>query len=250
VFGDAFWVPKKGNTRQEYEDAFAPRHLPANKDKAAFRVAVADGATETSFSGLWARLLVASYATGQLAPECFGSSLRKLQERWRLQVDRKNLPWYAEEKARRGAAAALLGLHILEGNGRSDEGSWAAIAVGDCCLIHVRGGNVIERFPLQSAADFTNTPFLLPSRGFGGAGWEDHIKEISGTWFSDDTFYLMSDALAAWFMQTEEDGGAPYEVLRDLGTADCDPFPNWIENLRAERSIHNDDVTLLRIAVF
>src|SRR6266404_6244133 len=46
----AFAVPKRGNSTEEYEDAFA-----ANPN--AGRFAIADGASESSFASLWAKLL-------------------------------------------------------------------------------------------------------------------------------------------------------------------------------------------------
>ena len=52
----AFSCQKAGNARTEYEDAWAIRGC---------RVAVADGATESSFSALWAALL--ALAEGALA---------------------------------------------------------------------------------------------------------------------------------------------------------------------------------------
>jgi hypothetical protein len=248
LFGAAFWLPKKGNHCREYEDAFAPRRLPNNKEIADFRVAIADGATETSFSGLWARLLVASYARGHLSPEGFESALQKLQERWRREVGKKNLPWYAEAKVRAGAAAAFVGLSIEDHKcDQGDPRNWSAIALGDCCLVHVRLGRVIERFPLRRASEFSNTPYLLSTNPTACRGWQDQLKQTSGIWLSDDSFYLMSDALAAWFMHEEENGRAPWEVMHDFGTVDGPPFSNWIGKLRSENSIRNDDVTLVRL---
>ena len=97
LFAQAFWLPKSGSTEGEYEDAFWPKRLPVDREAelSDFRVAVADGATETSFSGLWAKLLVRSYAEGRLLPEGFAASLVKLQARWRSAITRKPLPWYA-----------------------------------------------------------------------------------------------------------------------------------------------------------
>jgi len=248
LFGAAFWLPKKGNDRREYEDAYAPRRFPNTKEIADFRVAIADGATETSFSGLWARLLAASYARGHLAPEGFESSLQKLQERWRREVGRKNLPWYAEAKVRAGAAAAFVGLSIQDHRRDEDDScNWSAIALGDCCLVHLRLGRVIERFPLRHASEFSNTPYLLLTNPAACRGWQDQLKHVSGIWRSEDSFYLMSDALAAWFMRDEENGGSPWKVLRDFGTVDGPEFSSWIEQLRSENAIRNDDVTLVRL---
>jgi hypothetical protein len=149
-----------------------------------------------------------------------------------------------------GAAAALVGLHIRDGGEAAGARGWEAIALGDCCLVHVREGQVIERFPLQSASEFSNRPFLLSSNVTASRGWEERLKNISGVWQSEDSFYLMSDALAAWFMRSEESGGSPCEMLRDLGTTEATAFAEWIEELRLKHYIHNDDVTLVRMDLF
>lgn len=149
-----------------------------------------------------------------------------------------------------GAAAAFVGLHIRHGGVEGAEGAWEAIALGDCCLVHVCDGRVVERFPLQSASEFSNTPFLLSSNVAASIGWEERLKQISGVWKSDDSFYLMSDALAAWFMRSEESGDAPYETLRDIGTEDGPAFPEWIGELRSKHRMRNDDVTLVRTDLF
>ena len=62
------WLPKDGNGPEEYEDAF--RSLPEQG-----RFAVADGATETSFSGIWAAALVAAFAQ---APPAAGADATEL----------------------------------------------------------------------------------------------------------------------------------------------------------------------------
>lgn len=248
LFARAFWLPKYGNAEEEYEDAFWPRQLPVDRETSVsdFLVAVADGATETSFSALWAKLLVRSYTEGKLIPEHFAASLLKLQGRWRRAVSRKSLPWYAEEKVRRGAAAAFVGLHLRDGDPGAYGGSWEAIALGDCCLVQVRGGQVVERFPIQHASDFSNSPFLLSSSPSASEGWQEHLRTTSGRWLQDDSFFLMSDALAAWFMTDEESGRSPWIVLRDLETADAPAFQEWIAELRAT-DLRNDDVTLVRL---
>ena len=51
VISHTFWLPRRGSVSAEYEDAAAA-------DDAAGRYAVADGASEGCFTGLWATLLV------------------------------------------------------------------------------------------------------------------------------------------------------------------------------------------------
>src|SRR5260370_42032120 len=57
----ALSVPKHGHTEDEYEDAWAA-------DPDAGRFAVADGASESAFAGLWARLLVEGFVAAPQPP--------------------------------------------------------------------------------------------------------------------------------------------------------------------------------------
>ena len=67
-----FSCPKLGNSHEEYEDAWAHRHT---RTPGGIRVAVADGATESSFAKLWAALLAQSYVRGDVAGTEFFSQL-------------------------------------------------------------------------------------------------------------------------------------------------------------------------------
>ena len=99
-----FWLARRGHDSAEYEDAFAA-------DEVAGRFAVADGATEGCFTGLWARLLVEDFVSsrGEAAAE-WPDFLPALQERWDADVRARNLPWYADQGVRQGAFATFLGL--------------------------------------------------------------------------------------------------------------------------------------------
>src|SRR5215470_18933692 len=119
ILSQAFWLPKAGNSKEEYEDAFWPEQQ-IDLGTEAFSFAVADGATETSFSGLWAKMLVRAYCSGKLADKKLFKSLPNLQRRWLEHVNKTPLPWYAEEKLRSGAFSAIVGLtirHVASHNG-------------------------------------------------------------------------------------------------------------------------------------
>jgi len=58
-----FCCPKLGNSLEEYEDAWAHRQT---RTPVGIRVAVTDGATESSFAKLWAVLLAESYVRSEL----------------------------------------------------------------------------------------------------------------------------------------------------------------------------------------
>src|SRR5947209_8212610 len=107
IVSTTLWLPKHGNTNEEYEDAAAPLE-PQDTLVDDFRCSVADGATETSFSGLWAKLLVNGFIEG--------ADRTKLKHLWADAVSTKTLAWYAEQKAESGAYAALVGLTLKAGD--------------------------------------------------------------------------------------------------------------------------------------
>lgn len=253
VYAQAFWTQKAGNAEREYEDAFWPSR-PLNRQKSrSLRFAIADGATETSFSRIWAKQLVQAFCSGS-GGACADviARLPDLQRRWLLGVSRRPLPWYAEAKIEAGAFAALLGLQLsadeVAGN---NGGAWEAVAVGDCCLAHMRGDTVVEFFPITQSQSFNSRPILLSSNPAYNSSAAQHLSAIRGRWLSEDGFYLMTDALATWFLSQVEVGRKPWVILRDLGTND-EPrdFGTLVRKLRAGKLLRNDDVTLLRIDVF
>ena len=256
VLHRAFWLPKAGNTVEEYEDACWPqREGEAGSD--VFRCAVADGATETSFSGLWARLLVQSFCAGRLRRRTLRKTLPHLQRAWRQRVAAKPLPWYAEEKVRSGAFSSLVGLTIgrpCVGDGPGDdrrsggEGAWGAIAIGDSCLFQVRNDRLIAAFPLTRSDRFNSRPALLASDPRGNARLAESLAYTSGCWATGDSFYLMTDALACWFLRAVEAGEQPWTALRDLTRGEQGAsFAEWVAGLREAARLRNDDVTVLRV---
>ncbi|MGN6561089.1 MAG: hypothetical protein ACTHMU_00365 [Thermomicrobiales bacterium] len=257
VLARAFRLPKAGNSADEYEDAHA-----TGPDGAAeldvFRCAVADGATETSFAGRWARLLAEGYCAGRFADAPLAKALAPLQAAWHTEIDGLALPWYAEEKARQGAFAALAGLTLIGKDGASG-GEWSALAAGDSCLFQVRGEELLVAFPLTASSAFTNQPALLATesaRNMVFSGDSDAampaLQRAASDWQPGDAFYLLTDALACWFLAAHERGDRPWVALDAFGWAGAAAdraFAGWIAARRAAGDLRNDDVTLLRVVV-
>ena len=243
-------LPKAGNSKEEYEDAFWPEQQIDQSAK-TFRFAVADGATETSFSGLWAKMLVRAYCRGNLAEKILFKSLPALQKRWLECVSKTPLPWFAEEKLRSGAFSSIVGLTIKHGTSRNGKlARWKALAIGDSCLFQVRGNKLITPFPFTDSEQFNSRPSLLSSNPIYNEGILNSSMQKSGSLDEGDTFYLMTDALACWFLRAVESNQKPWEILRDFATSDeMASFSDWIANLRKAHLIRNDDVTLLRVEV-
>lgn len=237
-----FRLPKLGSSDAEYEDASS---IGSNR----LRFAVADGATETSFSGAWAKQLVRAFTGGRLSIPIALEQLTPLQARWQKIAHRHPLPWYAEEKANSGAFAAFVGLEFTQE--LSEAGTqkiWRATAAGDSCLVQVRGDEIVHAFPLADSASFGNRPNLLSSSP-NSNGLSELVMQCSGSWGCEDAFFLMTDALACWFFKEHEQGNKPWILLRDLDTQDGVSFEKFVADLRADQQMKNDDVTLLRIDI-
>ncbi len=244
----AFSLPKAGNAPEEYEDAFWPV-VPVDGEVEVLRLAVADGATETSFSGIWADILTQSYCKGELGKGNVNEELTPLQQEWRRRVGERPLPWYAEEKMRFGAFATLAGLNIEAG------GIWSAFAVGDSCVFHLRGSRLERAFPIERAEQFDSRPVLLSSNPCSNVCVGDAVRRIDdGLWQPGDAFYLMTDALACYFLRRWElRDDDPQEFLSLFDEiSNLEQFACRIELERAEttgdglRLMRNDDVTFMR----
>ncbi len=254
----AFWVPKLGNSTEEYEDAFAYSTTDG-------MFAIADGATESSFADRWARDLVDSFVTKP--PEVNGAKvafpewLTPMQQRWRAGIDWENLPWFAEEKAKTGAFATFLGLTIYDPDllkrttlfekaaslFRKHEPpqvyKWKAIAVGDSCMFQIRDDKLISSFPISNPGDFSSRPVLLCSNPVNNAGVWPEVKFEQGDCRNDDLFILATDAVAKWFLDQRDLGGKPWETL--LAIRSQMEFQDIVARLRNEKAMRNDDATIV-----
>jgi hypothetical protein len=248
-----FWLPRRGNSPAEYEDASAA-------DDASGRYAVADGASEGCFTGLWARLLVEDFArNADRGMEQWPTSLSAVQKRWDADVGGRKLAYHAESWVRQGAFAAFLGVALTP----SGDGScqWQAVAVGDTCLFHTRGAALLRAFPMEHSEQFGNAPRLVGARAA-----EEDVRTRCRFWLDGrsqpgDRLWLMTDALAQWCLAEGEAGGNPWAELESLLSSarlpspvsgrgaggEGGPFAEWIEGLRDRRRLRNDDATLLAI---
>lgn len=251
-------MPKEGNSPDEYEDAYSCS--PADG-----HFAIADGATESSFADLWAQCLVQRYTTQPLegAPpsaSVFETWLAPLQKEWHASIAWDRLPWYAEEKARTGAFATLLGIKFLKpapeakptffqrlfggrGKSRQDELRWRAVAVGDSNMFHIRNNALIRTWPIELASQFDSRPMLLSSNPKRNTPVWQQVKYLEGDYLARDTFILATDALAKWFLQRREAGDHPWTQL--AGIKSESEYADFITKLRKSSGLRNDDTTLV-----
>ena len=239
---ETFWTHKAGLRPDEYEDASAWSAAGAPPAE-RLHVAVADGATDGAFSGRWARILVARYVNhprGRIT----AAWLRPASDEFRAGFDIAALPWYAQEKAGRGGFSALLGLTV-----DLRRASFQALVVGDTCLATVAssGRTEILPLPLSRLGAFGNSPYLVGSNPSLNADLPTAQVGYRRTLRPGKTsFFLMTDALAAWFVQRWHQGGRPWLELDQI--VDADDFASFVARARTG-GMRNDDVTLVRFKV-
>lgn len=236
------WLQKNGCVPEEYEDSFAPDSGPSQVVQ-QFRCAVADGATETSFSGLWAKILCQGYVSGEV-------SLEKMQDQWLTDVSSKQLPWYAEQKLESGAYAALVCLEIRQEVHRIE---WSAKAIGDSCLFHLRQGKLVTSFPIENWQDFNNSPLLMASKADRNEEALASVKVTHGVCDVGDQFLLMTDAISHWFLRKLSDNE---EIVAEIESFAIQEKLNEIcARERALRlddgraAMPNDDVTVTLVSI-
>ncbi|MBI3861611.1 MAG: hypothetical protein HY290_06920, partial [Planctomycetia bacterium] len=243
-----FSAPKAGNSPAEYEDAHWPRE--SGECPGVLSLAVADGATEASFSGFWARLLVTAYGRGLLTEATWNEELARIRLVWQRAVGQKPLPWYAEDKLRMGAFSSLTGLTLsppTDNDGAS--GEFQAVAIGDSCLFQVRAGWLLTSFPFVKAEEFNSRPLLISSLD-GAADHEMAAQRMDGGWQSGDRFFLTTDALACWALRLVESGVDPFARLHEISSQTA--FEDFVAEQRTATDadgfplLKNDDVTLVR----
>jgi len=254
-----FWSQKAGTDASECEDAFFPHNLPFDKIPLFIqfqRYAIADGASTAYLSGLWATTLV--YGFGLYEEEITKSNFLDLlqttiiDEKWNSELEDyktkremqgKPLSWFDEMALQNGAASTLLEISIPLDNQLINQ--FSAIAIGDSCLFQIRSNDLITKFPLTNSGDFNNSPILISSVQKRNVNLPENIAYIENQSINpDDQIFLMTDALASWFLQEHEKEGKPWNIICE-NAIDQSSFENWIDELRENKTMRNDDVTLM-----
>jgi hypothetical protein len=247
-------VPKAGNSFEENEDAY---RISGDNDtevkQPSLRCAISDGATRTSFSKLWAGLLVDAAVSYVPSNMRFCKILSDAQVAWREDLSQRDLPWHAVEKVKTGSFATLLWLSLRYYKSIDGWiGKWKTLAFGDTNLFHLRQDGLVRTYPLVRSAQFDRDPLLLSSLPQRNTWIEAPLRPLQGQWSPGDEFILATDALARYLMQRYEVGQDLSILLQErLGAAgDQEAFKSWIGSLRSEGLIKNDDTTLVWIQTF
>jgi hypothetical protein len=243
----AVTLPKSSHNAEENEDAFAP--LLGNGDcvkESFFQCAVADGATRSNFSRIFADSLV-NVSTNTERHAKLPDVIQKARQQWYQTLVQKEPSRMDVEKMKEGAYSTILWMKFFpEGtDGNLSTNTWMAQAIGDTCLFQFRNENPIQILPIRRSSDFNNHPPLI---GSGHSQIEALGEwEYSGSWESGDDFFIATDAMAKWILEQVEVGKKPdltlkQRLARESGIIN---FDQWIQSLRAQKEIRDDDTTLV-----
>ena len=236
-------VAKAGNAPEECEDAYAKK-----KTKQSLKALVADGATESSFAREWANLLCKALVNKRsFSYQTIANYLPEIRKKWQNQVTQKPLPWYAEAKLEKGAFAAIAGVYI-----HCKKGQFDAFAIGDCCIFQVSNDQLLVSWPITEVSAFANNPFLVATKPIDDETLKERFKPLRKQPLDKGGYlFLMSDALACWFVHNHQQKERPWHTL--IGFAEEEPsqqaFEQWLDDQRTNKTIKNDDTTLLIIEI-
>lgn len=255
-----FLVPKDGNNADQCEDALVA-WPPVEHDEpviGAFLAVLCDGASESLLARDWANLL-AEHLADRIdrrpdtvrSPQAAAAAIAEAARGWnswlaayveRRENGGKPLAWYEQPGLERGAFATVLAVSV-----RPDEHRWRwnAAALGDTCLFHVRGDQLLQSFPVTDPAEFGVTPALAGSRNEDAALLARHIAVAAGDCDSGDVLFLATDALAAWFLTETAAGKQPWNMLREFAGQEMSEFQDFITLQRAAGDMRNDDVAFV-----
>lgn len=231
--------PKLGNSEEEYEDSFS-----YNLNKG--RVAIADGASDSIFSNVWARSLVNAFTNGSVTysadPAFLKSIIFMARRTWYNSIEWDSLRVFVRNKAIKGSFSTFLGVQFEE---KKDSFDYRVIAVGDTCYF-THKGNKIEGFPLNDPAKFNISPQLIWS-GYGSPFPEEYntklpkINFYEGSIRKGGRLLFATDAISKWIL---ENSPGSFDRLFSLE----DPH-GFITGLLEAREMRNDDITFATVTL-
>ncbi|MGP6206446.1 hypothetical protein ACNF42_00200 [Cuniculiplasma sp. SKW3] len=233
----SFNFSKVGNRQEESEDSFA-----LNSQKG--RYAICDGASDSIFSGLWAKCLADSFVSEPYnldSEEEYFLMLTDARKKWFSSINWARLPWNVKNKSIRGSYCTFLGVSIV-----SDDAIYCdAWAVGDSCLFIFEDNN-FSSFPLTKPEDFGVHPDLVWS-GYGHPMNErkeyrpDYkVKKLSIEIPEGSKIVIATDALSKYLMEGGEE--SLNNVLQNMHSRD------FFDERRSDGSIKNDDLSAVIIS--
>jgi hypothetical protein len=233
-----FQMQKVGYAEEDLEDS-----IRISIDRG--RLAIADGASLSTFSKYWADMLTSGFVDSDLSiskddsnnTEMVEMIVRKARVEWFKGIPWNTLSWNARERTMNGSYATLLGVEFKPGDESPDHLLWQAVSVGDSCCFQVRGNELVKCFPICDFNSFNDFPPLVSSRD-GNL----RVKCESGVLAKDDRIIFATDTLSKWLLKKAQIGDSVWNELSNLDRPKMlELFTDLIEK---KKEMRNDDITL------
>lgn len=229
-----------------------PDHVQPDEANTCF--AIADGASQSFYPSIWAKLLVENFCKKpDLNEGNWKEWLIPIQKEWSSKVEdlvkeaksESKPTWVTNQNrlnSRVPATSTFIGLQFLENQVKVS-------IVGDSCLFIVKDHELKETHPLKKSSDFNDRPEYFASS-------ENH-NEYSPKFIplnyekSPESLYfiLATDALSEYIFKCVEHEEAIFKDL--LSISSQKKFENFVSQARNSSSIKmkNDDVALMILEV-
>lgn len=240
----SFITHKESESSTDCEDAYA-------ENDSLGRYAIADGTSQSFFPKQWAELLVNHFCETtalSLDQKNWEEWLVPIQQEWYYQVEKrvnklKQFHLTNRFDAGESAASTFIGLEVDRA-----KKEWKALIIGDSCLFHIGGSQLLKSYPIENFKSFTEL-----TEAFASFAGDNHIApEIVGDKANPgDVLILATDALAKWIMEYKETGKLE-DALTQLNRIETDKqFCQFVDCARLAEDIplEDDDVTLMMISV-
>lgn len=305
---NVFFEQKEGNRFDQYEDAFALDgvpvvRIPKDADRGVlqersgigtlrdlpriWRVAVADGATGSSFSQLWARHLVESFISSDVPVRQDFEAIREFTaqaaDSWNSRVIYEILSGYKPGSMRHlrvknGLMNTTQAATLLLMEFDTVEHTWRTAALGDTMVFQFSEGALNQNRPFRhmTGETFGNNPILVTSSRTEQDTyiWKPLDRDdayAEGTFEpEDDVFLVMTDAIAAYFLYLVDYFGRSDRTTEQLNEIEKSAglfihgrpyrkpkqdksFAEWAAERRTKDNpkvfgrLKNDDITLIRL---
>lgn len=234
-----FITPKKTEFFKDCADRYA-------FDKRKKKFALSDGVSQSFFPAIWANELVREWvSTGSHhEKEIINSARIKWQNKVHDQVNKPDVPWYTYNSFTEGkpGLATFVGLRFYW---KKSEWNWSASALGDSYLFFVPCSfkeykNELIKLSSNKNDGFDNYPDYYSSK----QEFKKGDPETTGGKVQEGTFFLMSDALAEWFIKEGENA-----FNKTKSWENQKHFERYIDELRHSEEIVNDDSAILIIDI-
>jgi len=216
-------------------------------DKSQNKFAISDGVSKSFFPKIWADILVNKWVNSKEFNEA--QFIIDCQKNWLEQVteivNKPDAKWFTKNAFNRkeSGLATFVGLRFYK---KKKEWLWKADALGDSFLFFVP--KKIKDFSkecivLSSKKEpivFDNFPDYLSSLGNNHKG----EKQIMESPLTSGTFYLMTDALAEWFLKEKDSAISKISVWQNQKD-----FERFVNEERHNEKLGNDDTAFLSIKI-